>query len=151
MIMTNSHNSSWFNHFASKVAHLSGHPAAFCTAAMIVILWAISGPFMGFSEVWQLTINTGTTIITFLMVFIIQSTQNRDTTSIQIKLDELIRATESARNSTLNLEELSEEELEKLRQRYVALAEQTSEEIEDAKEEKAAADKTRQEKAQGTR
>jgi len=151
MVMTNSHHSSWFNRFASKVSHLSGHPAAFCTAALIVILWAASGPFMGFSEVWQLTINTGTTIITFLMVFIIQSTQNRDTTSIQIKLDELIRATDSARNSTLNLEELSEEELEKLRQRYIALAEQASEELDDAKAEKSKEQKSVEEKAQGTR
>ena len=134
--MTANGRHGWFASFATKVAHFSGHPAAFCSAALIVILWAVSGPFMGFSEVWQLTINTGTTIITFLMVFIIQSTQNRDTTSIQIKLDELIRATEAARNSTLDLEELSEEELEKLRQRYVALAQQTTEELEDTKEEK---------------
>jgi low affinity Fe/Cu permease len=117
-----SHNSGWFNRFATKFAHYSGRPATFCIAVLIVLLWAVSGPFMGFSEVWQLTINTGTTIITFLMVFIIQSTQNRDTAAIQIKLDELIRTTGAAHNSLLNLEELSEDELDELRKQYFTLA-----------------------------
>ena len=88
----------------------------------MIVVWAASGPFLGFSDVWQLTINTGTTIITFLMVFVIQSSQNRDTAALQIKLDELIRTTKAAHNSLLNLEELSEDELEELRRRYIALA-----------------------------
>lgn len=121
------HRSGWFNRFATKFAHYSGRPATFCIAVLIVVAWAVSGPFMGFSEVWQLTINTGTTIITFLMVFIIQSTQNRDTAALQIKLDELIRTTDAAHNSLLNLEELSEDELDKLRKQYVELAEEAHE------------------------
>lgn len=120
-------SSGWFNRFASKIAHFSGRPATFMMAVTIVLVWAISGPFMGFSEVWQLTINTGTTITTFLMVFIIQSTQNRDTAAMQIKLDELIRTTHAAHNSLLNLEELSEDELDDLRRKYIALAEQARE------------------------
>lgn len=132
--------SSWFNRFATKIARFSGHPAAFCTSVAIVVVWAVSGPFMGFSEVWQLTINTGTTIITFLMVFIIQSTQNRDTAALQIKIDELIRAIEPAHNSLLNLEELSEDELDKLRRKYIALAEEAREtglELEEVEKDKA--------------
>jgi low affinity Fe/Cu permease len=121
---TSAHSSRSFNRFATRIAHYSGRPATFSIAVLIVLTWAISGPLMGFSEVWQLTINTGTTIITFLMVFIIQSTQNRDTAAMQIKLDELIRTTEAAHNSLLNLEELSEDELDALRERYVALAEE---------------------------
>ena len=119
--------SDWFTRFATKIAQFSGRPSSFAAAVAIVIVWAVSGPIMGFSEVWQLTINTGTTIITFLMVFIIQSTQNRDTAAIQIKLDELIRTTHAAHNSLLNLEELSEEELERLRKKYIALAEEAHE------------------------
>jgi low affinity Fe/Cu permease len=87
-----------------------------------IVVWALLGPLMGFSDGWQLTINTGTTIVTFLMVFLIQNTQNRDAAAVQIKLDELIRVTEQAHNTLLNLEELSPEELEKFRQRYVRLA-----------------------------
>ena len=109
------------------MARLSGHPSTFIAAVTIVLGWAISGPFMDYSEVWQLTINTGTTIITFLMVFIIQSTQNRDTAALQIKIDEMIRATGSAHNSLLNLEDLSEDELDSLRERYVALAKEAHE------------------------
>ena len=115
-------HSTWFSHFASKVAHFTGRPICFFGAAGIVVVWALSGPFLGFSDLWQLTINTGTTIITFMMVFLIQTTQNRDTAAIQIKLDELIRATKAAHNSLLDLEELSEDELEVFRQRYVELA-----------------------------
>lgn len=122
-----SNNSGWFNRFATKFAHYSGRPATFVIAVSIVLIWAISGPFMGFSEVWQLTINTGTTIITFLMVFIIQSTQNRDTAALQIKLDELIRTTEAAHNSLLNLEEMSEDDLDTLRKQYFLLAEEARE------------------------
>ena len=116
-------HSNWFGQFASKTARLAGSPAAFAAACIIVVVWAISGPFLGFSEVWQLTINTGTTIITFLMVFIIQNTQNRDAQAMQIKLDELIRATRHAQNSLLDLEELSEKELDTFREHYEKLAE----------------------------
>ncbi|MBS7696563.1 MULTISPECIES: low affinity iron permease family protein [unclassified Chelatococcus] len=116
-------HSNWFGHFASKTARLAGSPAAFASACIIVVIWAVSGPFLGFSEVWQLTINTGTTIITFLMVFIIQNTQNRDAQAMHIKLDELIRATTRAQNSLLDLEELSEKELDDFRDHYEKLAE----------------------------
>ncbi|CAH1660511.1 MAG: low affinity iron permease family protein [Chelatococcus sp.] len=116
-------HSNWFGHFASKTARLAGSPAVFAAACIIVVVWAISGPFLGFSEVWQLTINTGTTIITFLMVFIIQNTQNRDAQAMHIKLDELIRATSRAQNSLLDLEELSEKELDDFRNHYQKLAE----------------------------
>lgn len=119
--------STWFNRFATKTARISGHPATFAAAVVIVLVWAFSGPFMDYSEIWQLTINTGTTIITFLMVFIIQSTQNRDTAALHIKLDEMIRATETAHNSLLNLEELSEDDLDKLRDRYIVLAQEARE------------------------
>ncbi len=118
----------FFNAFASKVAHYGGHPAAFCLAFAAVIAWAIAGPFAGFSEVWQLTINTGTTIITFLMVFIIQNTQNRDTAAMQLKLDELIRATQGAKNSVIDFEQLPEDTLQKLQKEYAKLAKQAREE-----------------------
>lgn len=114
----------WFTRFASTSARWAGHPAVFIIALASVILWALAGPFAGFSETWQLTINTGTTIITFLMVFIIQNTQNRDTAAMQIKLDELIRASEKAHNSLLDLEKLSEKNLEKFRKRYEQLADE---------------------------
>ncbi len=115
-------SSLWFSRFSSTVSHLAGRPATFLLACLIVVVWAIAGPFAGFSDFWQLTINTGTTIITFLMVFIIQNTQNRDTAALQVKLDELIRVTKPAHNSLLDLEELSSEELEELRGQYLRLA-----------------------------
>ena len=118
---------SWFQRFATRTSHLTGRPATFVLAVAVVLAWAVSGPMMGFSEAWQLTINTGTTIVTFLMVFIIQSTQNRDTAAIHIKLDELIRTTKAAHNSLLNLEELSEDEIEALRERYMQLARKAKE------------------------
>ncbi|HJQ58150.1 MAG TPA: low affinity iron permease family protein [Vineibacter sp.] len=111
-----------FTHFATRVAHEVGRPLVFALACLLVVVWAALGPLVGFSDAWQLTINTGTTIVTFLVVFLIQHTQNRDSVAVQIKLDELIRATAEAHNSLLNLEELSEHELEKFRQRYVRLA-----------------------------
>ncbi len=112
----------WFTRFASRIAHYVGKPVVFALASLLVIAWAGLGPFVGFSDAWQLTINTGTTIVTFLVVFLIQSTQNRDTAAIHIKLDELIRATGEAHNSLLNLEELSEQDIEAFRQRYIRLA-----------------------------
>jgi low affinity Fe/Cu permease len=115
---------SWFTHFAQWVAHLTGRPLAFLIALSAIVIWGISGPIFGFSDTWQLVINTGTTIVTFLMVFVIQNTQNRDTAALQIKLDEMIRVTKRARNTLLNLEDLDEETLEKLRGDYVRLAEE---------------------------
>lgn len=99
-----------------------GHPGAFAIAVAALLLWAISGPFFGFSDTWQLVINTGTTIVTFLVVFLIQNTQNRDAEAIQVKLDELIRANKGAHNSLLDLEDLEEEELDKIRADYEQLA-----------------------------
>ena len=100
-----------------------GHPAAFGTAAVIILVWAVAGPLFGFSDTWQLVINTGTTIITFLMVFLIQHTQNRDAEAMHIKLDELIRAIGQAQNALLNLEELEEHDLDRIRAEYLKLAE----------------------------
>jgi low affinity Fe/Cu permease len=113
---------AWFARFASRVASWAGSPLAVAGAVLIIVIWAVTGPFFGFSDFWQLTINTGTTIITFLMVFVIQNTQNRDSRAVQIKLDELIRATRHAHNSLLDLEELTEADLEKFRQHYSQLA-----------------------------
>lgn len=115
-------NHDFFGKFAKKVSQICGSPWAFATATGAVIIWGITGPFFGYSETWQLVINTGTTIVTFLMVFIIQHTQNKDSAAVQIKLDELIRANPHAHNSLLDLEELSEEEIEQLRDYYEALA-----------------------------
>ena len=116
---------------ARLTAHAMGQPAAFGTALAIIILWAISGPIFGFSDTWQLIINTGTTIITFLMVFIIQNTQNRDAEAMHIKLDELIRAMDQAQNALLNLEELEEDDLERIRADYLRLAERARMELRD--------------------
>ena len=114
-------NSSWFTRFAKKTAQLSGRPAAFALAAAIVVAWGILGPIFGFSDTWQLVINTGTTIVTFLMVFLIQNTQNRDTAAIQVKLDELIRVTQG-HNALMDLEELEEDDLEVFRAKYAKMA-----------------------------
>jgi low affinity Fe/Cu permease len=111
-----------FNRVAKGTAHATGHPATFAGALGIILLWAVSGPLFNFSDTWQLVINTGTTIVTFLMVFLIQNTQNRDSAAVQLKLDELVRATAGAHNALLDLEELSDEDLERLRTRYERLA-----------------------------
>jgi low affinity Fe/Cu permease len=116
-----------FDHFARLFSHLSGRPFAFNVAIVVILIWFISGPLFGFSDTWQLIINTATTIITFLMVFLIQHTQNRDTEAMQVKLDELIRAFEGANNALLDLEEIEEEELTLLRQHYIALAKEARE------------------------
>ncbi len=111
-----------YSKLAQKASHVSGRPGTFLLAAAIIVVWAITGPIFHFSDTWQLIINTGTTIVTFLMVFLIQSTQNRDTEAMQIKLDELIRAMQGAHNALLNLEELDEKTLDAFKERYRALA-----------------------------
>ena len=118
-----------FTRFAKWTSHQTGRPAAFGIAAGAVVLWAATGPLFGFSDTWQLVINTSTTIITFLMVFLIQNTQNRDSEAIQIKLDELIRATEGAHTALLDLEELEEDELDRIHRNYEQLAERSREEL----------------------
>jgi low affinity Fe/Cu permease len=113
---------SQFTRFAKWTAHAVGRPFAFMLACGVVLLWAATGPLFGFSDTWQLVINTGTTIVTFLMVFLIQSTQNRDSEAIQVKLDEIIRAIGRAKNELLDLEELEEADLDRIREEYLALA-----------------------------
>ncbi|HMN43855.1 MAG TPA: low affinity iron permease family protein [Povalibacter sp.] len=113
---------SLYSTLAKKAARFTGKPATFLLAMLIVVIWAVTGPLFGFSDTWQLVINTGTTIVTFLMVFLIQNTQNRDTEAMQVKLDELIRATKGAHNALLDLEELDEQALRDFKQRYEALA-----------------------------
>ena len=108
--------------FARWTAHAAGHPAAFGLAALTIAGWLVTGPLFGFSDTWQLVINTGTTIVTFLMVFLIQNTQNRDSAAVHLKLDELIRAAAGAQDALLDLEELAEPDLERLRAQYEALA-----------------------------
>lgn len=115
-------NSTWYSQFAKSAAHFCGRPRVFSIAVGIILVWIITGPIFRFSDTWQLVINTGTTIITFLMVFLIQNTQNRDTHAIQLKLDELIRATKGAHNALLDLEELEEDALDAFRTKYQALA-----------------------------
>jgi low affinity Fe/Cu permease len=113
--------STWFTRLAKKTAQLSGRPITFGLALGTILVWVVTGPIFGFSDTWQLIINTGTTIITFLMVFLIQNTQNRDTAAIQIKLDELIRVSH-AHNALMDLEELEEADIERFRRKYERLA-----------------------------
>jgi low affinity Fe/Cu permease len=113
---------SGFSKFANGTAKLTGRPITFVLATLTVVVWAATGPIFHYSDTWQLVINTGTTIITFLMVFLIQNTQNRDTMALQVKLDELIRATEGARNELMGVEERSEEEIERRKQEEKALS-----------------------------
>jgi low affinity Fe/Cu permease len=118
-----------FNRLAMGAAHASGSPVTFMGAVAVVVLWAASGPLFGFGDTWQLVINTGTTIITFLMVFLIQNTQNRDTEAMQIKLDELIYVFENANTALLDLEQLDEKSLDKIKARYLARAEAAREKL----------------------
>jgi low affinity Fe/Cu permease len=109
---TSQPNGNWFARLAVATSRISGRPATFLLAVAIVLVWAVTGPLFGFSDTWQLVINTGTTIVTFLMVFLIQATQNRDTLALQLKLDELIVATKNARNHIAGIEDATDEEIE---------------------------------------
>ncbi|HEX8141270.1 MAG TPA: low affinity iron permease family protein [Pyrinomonadaceae bacterium] len=129
-------STSWFTRFAKWTARAAGQPTAFAIAVSIILVWAVSGPVFGFSDTWQLVINTGTTIVTFLMVFLIQNTQNRDSEAIQVKLDEIIRAIEGADNALLDLEELDEKELDVIRQHYEVMAEEARKALKGAKSDK---------------
>ena len=123
-----------FTRFAKATARASGHPVTFGLALLVIIVWAVTGPLFHFSDTWQLVINTGTTIITFLMVFLIQNTQNRDSVAMQIKLDELLRAVKGAHTAMANLEDLTEEELDRFKAHYAKLAEEAKATLEDAAE-----------------
>ncbi|HYR35719.1 MAG TPA: low affinity iron permease family protein [Burkholderiales bacterium] len=120
---------SWFTRFAKATAKAAGRPLTFTVAVLVIAVWAISGPLFGFSDTWQLIINTGTTIITFLMVFLIQNTQNRDGEAIQVKLDELIRLSKGGHNVLLDLEELEDDELDRIRQTYCQIAQEAREKL----------------------
>lgn len=123
------HKKGVFTRFAEKTAAWAGHPSTFLAAFSIILVWAVSGPIFGFSDTWQLVINTGTTIITFLMVFLIQNSQNRDTRAIHLKLDELIRSHNRANTAMMDLEELSEDELASIRDEYEELAKEARHEL----------------------
>jgi low affinity Fe/Cu permease len=127
--MPHNRSQSHFSRFAKGVARASGRPIAFYIAVAVVVVWLASGPVFRFSDTWQLVINTGTTIVTFLMVFLIQNTQNRDTEALQVKLDELLRATEGAHNALLDLEELEDQELDRVRREYARLARSAREKL----------------------
>src|SRR3954447_1574394 len=116
-----------FRKFANKTSEIVGSPWAFILAVTIVIVWGISGPAFGFSDTWQLVINTGTTIITFLMVFLIQNTQNRDAKAVHLKLDELLRAVEGARTNLVDLENLTDEEIDRLQTQFQRIRERVAE------------------------
>jgi low affinity Fe/Cu permease len=115
-------NTSLYSRLAKNASRFCGKPVVFVLAVVTIFIWIVTGPLFQYSDTWQLVINTATTIVTFLMVFLIQSTQNRDTQAIQIKLDELIRATQGAHNALLDLEELEERQLDAFRQKYQSLA-----------------------------
>jgi low affinity Fe/Cu permease len=123
------HANTWYSGFAKSASRFCGRPRTFVLAVAVIATWILTGPAFAFSDTWQLVINTGTTIVTFLMVFLIQNTQNRDTEAIQIKLDELIRATNGAHNALLDLEELEEEALDAFRRKYELLAATAREEL----------------------
>ena len=118
-----------FGRFAQRTSRIAGSPHAFLVAVLIIVVWLITGPLFHFSDTWQLIINTGTTIVTFLMVFLIQHTQNRDSTAMHLKLDELIRAVNGAHNTLLSLEELTQDDLDKMRAAYLKIATSAQEEL----------------------
>lgn len=125
---TKTRDSGLFSRFANEASRAVGSGAAFGAAIAVVLIWGLSGPLFQYSDTWQLVINTGTTIVTFLMVFLIQNTQNRDSAATQLKLDELIRSTRGAHNALLDLEKLSSKDLEELRVLYQKLADQARQE-----------------------
>src|SRR4051812_10220461 len=125
--------SGGFPKFARAAARWTGRSLAFFLAVLVIIAWAITGPIFHFSDTWQLVINTGTTIVTFLMVFLIQNTQNRDAEAVQLKLDELLRATPNAHNALLDIEELSDDELDELKRCYETLAKRTMDDVHSGK------------------
>jgi low affinity Fe/Cu permease len=120
---------SWFGRIAKGTARVTGRPATFAAAVLIVLVWAATGPLFHYSDTWQLAINTGTTILTFLMVFLIQNTQNRDAEAVQVKLDELIRCMTGAHNALLDLEELEIDDLDRIRADYTRLAQRAREDL----------------------
>ncbi len=120
---------TWFRTFSQKVSLWAGSPSAFVLCTVIVLLWAVMGPEFHYSDTWQLVINTGTTIITFLMVFLIQNTQNRDNRAIHLKLDELIRATKHARNEMMDIQALSDEELDRMHHELCDLKNRTEDRL----------------------
>ena len=111
-----------FTRISKRTSHVTGHPITFFLALAVIFAWVVTGPIFNYSNTWQLAVNTGTTVVTFLMVFLIQHTQNRDTLAMQLKLDELIYATKKAHNALMNLEELSEDEMETIRKNYNLIA-----------------------------
>jgi low affinity Fe/Cu permease len=125
-----SNRASSFTRFATAAARATGRPGTFVLAVLIIVVWAGTGPIFGFSDTWQLIINTGTTIVTFLMVFLIQNTQNRDSEAMHVKMDELIRAAQGAHNALLDLEELDDKTLDTIRERYRKLAAKARADIE---------------------
>jgi low affinity Fe/Cu permease len=127
-------SNNWYSDIAKVASRYSGHPTTFYLAVFVIIVWAVTGPLFDFSDTWQLVINTGTTIVTFLMVFLIQNSQNRDTEAIHIKLDELIRATKGAHNALMGLEELNEEALDAFKERYGELASVARDELFDGEQ-----------------
>ncbi len=134
--MGTDHKATIFARFSRWIAAVTGRPKTFFVACVVILTWAVTGPLFGFSDTWQLVINTGTTIITFLMVFLIQNTQNRDTEALQIKLDEIIRSLHGARNEVLDLEEMDEKQLDEIRQEYLHLAEHARLHIEEREKER---------------
>jgi low affinity Fe/Cu permease len=123
------YRSSYFDRFSKRTARSTGHPVAFVAAVALILGWLVTGPIFHFGTTWQLVINTATTIVTFLMVFLIQNTQNRDGAAVQLKLDELIRAVDGAHNALLNLEELTETELDRFKTRYEEIANRAREDL----------------------
>ncbi len=137
---------SFFTRLAKGTSRVAGRPATFALVALVCIIWAVSGPYFGFSDTWQLTINTATSVLTFLMVFLIQATQNRDSEAIQIKLDEIIRCQEGAHNVLLDLEELEEKDLLEMRADYLRLAEEARRALREGKTDTGVPDVSRPDK-----
>ncbi len=135
--MSSTKSKSLFSRFARLTDRACGQPSAFILAVAVIVIWAVTGPVFHYSDTWQLVINTGTTIVTFLMVFLIQNTQNRDSEAMHLKIDELIRAMKGAQNALLTLEELDEKELDLIRADYAKLAKEARKELKHGKRAKA--------------